>query len=56
MQFPGKLTNQTFENGEKPYFGPNFGPFDPNLALQFFLQILLLLVGRQYSKLSLYTI
>ena len=24
--------NQTWENGKKPSFGPNFGPFDPNLG------------------------
>ena len=23
--------NQTRENGKKPNFGPNFGPFGPNL-------------------------
>ena len=32
MQLPGKLVNQTWENGEKP----NFGLFGPNLSLQFF--------------------
>ena len=31
MQFPGKLTNQTSENGKEPNFGPNFSPFGPNL-------------------------
>ena len=25
MQFRGKLMNQTWENGKKPSFGPNFG-------------------------------
>ena len=31
MRFPGKLTNQTAENGEKPNFGPDFDPFGPNV-------------------------
>ena len=26
MQFKGKLVNQAQEKGEKPNFGPNFGP------------------------------
>ena len=33
MQFPGKLMNQTSENGKKRNFGPDFGPFGPNLGL-----------------------
>ena len=36
MQFQGKLTNQTWENGKKPSFWPDFGPFDPNLGCQIF--------------------
>ena len=36
MQFPGKLKNQIWENGEKPNFGPNFGPFGPNFGQQSF--------------------
>ena len=28
--------NQTWENKEKPNFGPDFAPFGPNLALDFF--------------------
>ena len=36
MQFTGKLMNQTWENDEKPNFGPDFGPFDPNLGPQNF--------------------
>ena len=31
LQVKGKLINQTWENGKKPNFGPNFGLFDPNL-------------------------
>ena len=33
MQFPGKLTNQTLENGKKKTnFGPNFSPFGQDLG------------------------
>ena len=32
IQFQGKLINQTLENGKKPSFGPDFGPFAPNLG------------------------
>ena len=28
--------NQTWENGKKSSFAPNFGPFDPNSGCQFF--------------------
>ena len=34
IQFKGKLMNQTWENGKKPYFRPNFGPFGTNLGPQ----------------------
>ena len=34
MQFQGKQMNQTWENGKKPSFGPNFGPIGPNLSPQ----------------------
>ena len=37
MQFEGKLMNQTWENGQKPSFGADFGLFGPNLVPQFFL-------------------
>ena len=29
--------NQTYENDEKPNFGPDFGPFGPNFGPKFFL-------------------
>ena len=32
MQFQGQLMNQTRENGKKPSFRTNFGPFGPNLG------------------------
>ena len=38
MQLQGKLINQIFENGKKPSFGTNFGPFDSNLAAKSFHQ------------------
>ena len=53
MQFQRKLTNQTWENGKKPNFGPDFGPFgSPN----FFSWILPLLDIRYCCKVSLYAI
>ena len=30
--------NQTWENGKKPNFGPDFGPFGPNLGPQTFFR------------------
>ena len=36
MQIKGKLMNQTWENGKKPSFGPDFDTFGPNLGHQFF--------------------
>ena len=38
MQFQGKLICQTWENGKKPSFGPNYVPFGPNLGTNFFFQ------------------
>ena len=37
MQFQGKLMNQTCENGTKPSFGPDSGPFGPNSGRQHFI-------------------
>ena len=36
MQFQGKLMNQTWENGKKPSFGPDFSPSGPNLGPKIF--------------------
>ena len=36
MQFKGKLINQTWENGKKSNFEPDFGLFDSNLGPQIF--------------------
>ena len=36
LQFQGKPMIQTKENGEKPYFGPDLGPLDPNSGRMFF--------------------
>ena len=38
MQFKGKVMNQTWENGEKPNFGPDFCQFGPNLGPQNFFR------------------
>ena len=35
MPFPGKLMNETLENGKKTNFGPNLSPFGPYLSPQF---------------------
>ena len=37
IKFRGKLMKQTWENSEKPNFGPNFESFRPNLGPQTFL-------------------
>ena len=53
MQFQGKLINQTLENGKKPSFGPDFGPFDPNSGRQiFFFKNRTWSVTRFYGQLS----
>ena len=36
MQFQGKLMNQTWENGNKPSFGSDFGTLGPNSGGQIF--------------------
>ena len=48
--------NLTWENSEKPNFGPDFCPFDPNLPPNFFSWVLLLLDVRHCHKLSSYAI
>ena len=40
------------KNDKKPNFGPDFGPFGPNLDHHFFFQDLPLLVMKHCSKLS----
>ena len=47
MQVQRKLMNQTSENGEKANFGPNLGPFSPNLGPQIFFANLPLLVAKK---------
>ena len=49
MQFQGKLMNKTGENGKKPSFKSNFGPFGPYSGRQFFFQNLTLSVTRYYN-------
>ena len=38
IQRQGQLKNKTWENGKKPSFGTDFGPFGPNLGHQLFLK------------------
>ena len=57
MQFEGKLMHQTWDNGKKPNFGPDFGRFKPDLdPKKVFSWILPLLLVRHCCKLSLYAI
>ena len=45
--------NQTWENGKKPSFGPDFGPFGPNPCCQnFFFKKLAPSVIRCHGQLS----
>ena len=56
IQFQGKLMNQTWKNGKKTNFGPNFDPFSPNLSHQIFFskiwlhQSLDIIVSYQYVQ------
>ena len=57
MQFQGKLMNQTVENGKKPIFGSDFGPFAQNSGRQtFFFKNLAPPVTRYHGQLSSCTI
>ena len=38
MQFKVKLMIEAWENGKKPNFGPDFGPFAPKLSSQNFFE------------------
>ena len=53
MQYQGKLMNQTLKNDKKPYFGPDFDLFDPNVGPEKFLWVLPLLDFMHCCKLSL---
>ena len=53
MQYQGKLMNQTLKNDKKPYFGPDFDLFDPNVGPKKFLWVLPLLDFMHCCKLSL---
>ena len=49
--------NQTWENGKKPCFGPNYGPYGPNSGSQnFFFKNLAPSVTRYYGQLSSCTV
>ena len=56
IQFQGKPMIQTQENNEKPHFGPDLGPVDPNSGANFFFRNLALSVTRYHGQLSLCTI
>ena len=56
MQFEGKLMNQTGENGKKPCFGQDCGPFGPNLGHHFFFSNLASSVTRYHGQPSSCTI
>ena len=53
VQYQGKLMNQTLKNDKKPYFGPDFDLFDPNVGPKKFLWVLPLLDFMHCCKLSL---
>ena len=55
-QFQGKPINQTWENGKKPSFGPDFSPLGQNMDPKTFSWILPLLHIRHCCKLYLYAI
>ena len=48
--------HQTWENGEKPNFGPDLGPLDLNSGRQFFFKSLALSVTKYHGQLSSCTI
>ena len=56
IQFKGKLMNQTWENGKKPHFGPDFGLFWSKFGTQKFFVGLPLLGVIHCCKLSLHAI
>ena len=56
MQFQRKLMTQTQENGDKPHFVPDLGPFSPNSGCQFFFKNLALSVTRYHGQVSSCTI
>ena len=56
MQFPGKLTSQTSENGKKPHFRSDLGLLGSNSGREFFFKNLALSVTRYHGQLSSCTI
>ena len=57
MQFKVKLINQTWVNGKKANFGPDFGPFWPIFGPRnFFWEVLPLPDVKNSCKISLYVI
>ena len=53
MQFQGNRKIQTQENGEKPHFGADVGPLDPNSGRQFFFKNITASVARCHGQLSI---
>ena len=56
MQFQEKLMNRTWENSQKPSFGPNFGPLTQIRAVNFFFKNLPLSATSYHGQLSSCTI
>ena len=56
MQFKRKIMNQTWENGKKPSFRPDFYPVGPNSGSQLLLKNLAPSVTRYHGHLSSCTI
>ena len=52
MQFQGKPTIQTQENGEETHFGPDLGPLGADSGRQFFFKNMASLVTRYHGQLS----
>ena len=52
IQFQGRIMVQTQANGEKPHFGFDLGPLNPNLGRQFFVKTLALSVTGYHGQVS----
>ena len=52
MQLQGKHMIQTQTNGEKPHFGSDLGPLNPNSGRRFFLKHLASSVTKSHGHVS----